>query len=103
MSKRMADQLPLPTPGEILRAEFKEPMGITAYRLAKDLGVPATRIHEILKGNRAITAETGLRLDRYFGMSEGWWLRLQTDCDLRKTRREHGERIAREVKLCSAA
>ena len=103
MSDRKSDQLPLPTPGEMLRAEFMKPHGLSAYRLAKELGVPATRIHEILKGNRAITAETGLRLDRYFGLSEGWWLRLQTDCDLRKARREHGEKIAREVRPRSAA
>lgn len=80
-----------------------EPLDLSAYRLAKDIGVPATRIHEILKGKRAVTAETGLRLDRYFGLSEGWWLRLQTDCDLRKAHREHGERITKEVRPRSAA
>lgn len=103
MSNRKSDPLPLPTPGEMLRTEFMEPLGISAYRLAKELGVPTTRIHEILKGKRAITAETGLRLDRYFSLSEGWWLRLQTDCDLRKARRERGGKIAREVRPRSAA
>ena len=97
------NELPLPTAGDMLRAEFMEPLGLSAYRLAKDIGVPATRIHEILKGKRAVTAETGLRLDRYFGLSEGWWLRLQADCDLRKVRRRHGNRIHREVRPRSAA
>lgn len=103
MMKHKKNELPLPTAGEMLRNEFMEPHSLSAYRLAKDLGVPATRIHEILKGKRGITAETGLRLDRYFGLSDGWWLRLQTDCDLRRARRLHGEKIAREVCPRSAA
>jgi antitoxin HigA-1 len=90
--------LPLLTPGETLREEFLGPMGITAYRLAKDLCVPLTRIAAILSGKRAITAETGLRLDRYFGLSEGWWLRLETECELRAAKRALGARIAKEVK-----
>jgi addiction module HigA family antidote len=80
----MTQKLPLPTPGQMLREEFLDPMSITAYQLAKDIRVPQTRISAILGGTRAITADTGLRLDRYFGLSEGWWVRLQTDCDLRK-------------------
>jgi antitoxin HigA-1 len=94
----MTQKLPLPTPGEMLREEFLDPMSISAYQLAKDIRVPQTRISAILAGTRAITADTGLRLDRYFGLSEGWWLRLQTDCDLRKAHRELSVRIAREVK-----
>lgn len=90
--------LPLLTPGEMLREEFLEPMGLSAYRVAKDIGVPLTRITAILAGQRAVTADTGLRLDRYFGLSEGWWLRLETECELRKAKREVGPRIAREVK-----
>jgi addiction module HigA family antidote len=90
--------LPLLTPGEMLREEFLKPMHLTPYRLAKDISVPLTRIAAILAGNRAITADTGLRLDRYFGLSEGWWLRLQTDCDIRKAHRELGSRIIREVR-----
>jgi len=82
----------------MLREEFLKPMAITPYQLAKDIRVPQTRISAILAGTRAITADTGLRLDRYFGLSEGWWVRLQTDCDLRKARRELGARIAREVR-----
>ena len=82
----------------MLREEFLKPMAITPYQLAKDLRVPQTRISAILSGARTITADTGLRLDRYFGLSEGWWFRLQADCDLRKARRVLGARIAREVK-----
>ena len=94
----MTKHLPLPSPGEMLREEFLAPMGISAYQLAKDIRVPQTRISAILAGKRAITPDTGLRLDRYFGLSEGWWYRLQTDCDLRKARRELGAQICREVK-----
>ena len=82
----------------MLREEFLKPMAITPYQLAKDIRVPQTRISAILAGTRTVTADTGLRLDRYFGLSEGWWVRLQTDCDLRKAHRELGARIAREVK-----
>ncbi len=82
----------------MLREEFLEPMGITPYQLAKDIRVPQTRISAILAGQRTITADTGLRLDRYFGLSDGWWVRLQLDCDLRKAQRDLGTRIAREVK-----
>ncbi len=89
--------LPLLTPGEMLQEEFIAPMELSAYRLAKEIGVPLTRITAILAGERAITADTGLRLDRYFGLTEGWWLRLQTECDLRKAKRELSARIAREV------
>lgn len=89
--------LPLLTPGEMLREEFLGPMEITPYRLAKDIGVPLTRIAAILADERAITADTGLRLDRYFGLSEGWWLRLQMECDLRRAQREIGAKIVREV------
>jgi addiction module HigA family antidote len=94
----MTKKLPLPSPGEMLREEFLKPLAITQYRLAKDLCVPQTRIAAILAGVRTITADTGLRLDRYFGLSQGWWCRLQIDCDLRKAQRELSARIAREVK-----
>ncbi len=86
--------LPLLTPGEMLREEFLGPMKLTPYRLAKDIGVPLTRIVAILAGKRAVTADTGLRLDRYFGLSEGWWLRLQTECDIRQARRTLGAELA---------
>jgi addiction module HigA family antidote len=93
----MTKKLPLPTPGEMLREEFLTPLDITPYQLAKDIRVPQTRISAILAGERTITADTGLRLDRYFGLSDGWWIRLQLDCDLRRAQRELGARIAREV------
>ena len=69
------------TPGELLRHEFLGPMGITQYRLAKAIGVPAQRIGEIVAGRRAITADTDLRLCRFFGLSSGYWLRAQAAYD----------------------
>ena len=69
-------------PGEILNLEFIEPLEITAYRLSKDLNIPQTRISEIIKGNRRITADTALRLSKYFGNSAKFWLGLQDDFDI---------------------
>src|SRR5262245_41889954 len=69
------------TPGELLRVEFLEPMGISRYRLAKEIDVPAQRIGEITAGKRAITADTDLRLCRFFGLSKGYWLRAQAAYD----------------------
>ena len=69
------------TPGELLREEFLEPMGLSQYRLAKEIGVPAQRIGEIVAGKRAITADTDLRLCRFFGLSNGYWLRAQVSYD----------------------
>ena len=78
-------------PGEILYYEFLEPFGITAYRLSKDLKIPQTRISEIIKGNRRITADTALRLSKYFGNSAKFWLGLQNDYDIEegKENKEH--------------
>jgi addiction module HigA family antidote len=73
--------IPYPHPGEILIEEFLKPMGITQYRLAKEIGVPQRRVGEIVAGTCAVTADTGLRLSRFFGMSEGFWVGLQTDHD----------------------
>lgn len=73
-------------PGEILLKEFLQPLGISAYRLSKDLDIPQTRISEILKGNRRITADTALRLSKYFGNSAKFWLGLQDDFDLEEER-----------------
>lgn len=70
-----------PHPGEILLEEFLKPMGITQYRLAKAIGVPQRRIGEIVAGTRGVTADTSLRLARFFGMSEGFWIGLQSDYD----------------------
>ena len=69
------------TPGELLREEFLLPMGLSQYRLAKEIGVPAQRIGEIVAGRRAITADTDLRLCRFFGLSNGYWLRAQVAYD----------------------
>ena len=69
-------------PGEVLREEFMKPLDITAYRLSKDLGIPQTRISEILKGRRRVSADTALRLSQYFGNSAKFWLGLQNDYDL---------------------
>ncbi len=70
-----------PHPGEILLEEFLKPMGITQYRLAKEIGVPQRRIGEIVAGMRSVTADTGLRFSRFFGMSENFWIGLQLDYD----------------------
>jgi len=72
-------KVPYPHPGEILLEEFLKPMGITQYRLAKEIGVPQRRIGEIVAGARGVTADTGLRLARFFGMSEHFWIGLQMD------------------------
>ena len=69
------------SPGEMLEEEFLKPLGLSKYRLAKDIGVPAQRIGEIVAGRRAVTADTDLRLCRYFGLSDGWWLRGQVAYD----------------------
>jgi addiction module HigA family antidote len=69
------------TPGELLREEFLLPMGLSQYRVAKEIGVPAQRIGEIIAGKRAVTADTDLRLCRFFGLSKGYWLRAQAECD----------------------
>lgn len=70
------------TPGELLKEEFLEPMGITQYRLAKETGIPTQRIGQIVLGRRRVTADTDLRLCRYFGLSDGYWLRAQMAYDL---------------------
>jgi len=77
----MSRKLKPVSPGEMLAEEFLKPLGMSNYRLAKEIGVPAQRIGEILAGRRAITADTDLRLCRFFGLSDGWWLRLQADYD----------------------
>lgn len=82
------DLLPNPHPGEILLEEFLTPMGISQNALARALNVPPRRINEVVLGKRAITADTDLRLARFFGMSEGYFLGLQTDFDLMERRRE---------------
>jgi addiction module HigA family antidote len=91
------------TPGEILEEEFLKPMGITQYRLAKDIAVPPRRINEIIKGERGITADTALRLGRYFQMSPQFWLNLQSHYDLEIQQDRLGPRLEKEVKILAAA
>ncbi|MDN3520741.1 HigA family addiction module antitoxin [Halomonas ramblicola] len=83
----MPDKLPNIHPGEILQEEFLEPMGLSKNALAKAIGVPVTRISQITLGRRRITGDTDLRLSRYLGTSEGYWLRLQNAYDLEEARR----------------
>jgi antitoxin HigA-1 len=85
------NRLPNIHPGEILRLEFLEPLDITPYRLSKDIGVAQTRISEILSEKRGITADTALRLSRYFGNSAQFWLNLQTQYDLRQAQEKNRE------------
>ena len=84
-------------PGEILLEDFLKPMGISQYRLAKDISVPARRINEIVHGTRSISADTALRLARYFRISERFWLNLQTRHDLEVEKDRLGNRLDREV------
>jgi addiction module HigA family antidote len=82
------------SPGEMLKEEFLRPLGMSQYRLAKEIGVPAQRIGEIVAGRRVITADTDLRLCRFFGLSDGWWLRLQARFDTEIAR----SKLATELK-----
>ena len=84
-------------PGEILLEEFLNPMNISQYQLAKAINVPVRRINEIVHGKRAVTPDTGLRLSRYFGLSERFWLNLQIQYDLEVTKDNLQERLDREV------
>ncbi len=90
-------KLPPIHPGEILMEEFLQPMGITQYRLAKDISVPPRRINEIVHGKRSITADTALRLGRFFSMSPQFWLNLQTRYDLEVTEDFLESRLDEEV------
>lgn len=81
------NKLPNIHPGEILREEFLGPMGITAYRLAKETGIPQTRISQILKGKRGISADTSIRFAKFFGLSEQYWIKLQNLYDVEAEKR----------------
>ena len=85
----------IPTVGEILREEFMEPMNISARKLAGDIMVPVSRIQDILHGRRKITADTSLRLGKYFGVSDRYFLNLQNDIDIRNLRIQMGDKLAR--------
>ena len=84
-------------PGELLKEEFLDPMGVRVYRLAKDIGVDRMRVHAIVHGKRGVSPDTALRLSRYFGMSEAYWMNAQSHYDLETTKMKSGEKIEREV------
>ena len=86
-------------PGEILSEEFLKPLNISQYRLAKDINVPARRINEIVHGKRSVSTDTALRLSRYFGLSERFWLNLQSRYDLETEKDRFKDRIEEEVKV----
>ncbi len=93
----MNDKLPPIHPGEVLLEDFLQPLGITQYRLAKDIAVPPRRVNEIVHGLRGISADTALRLSRYFGTSAEMWMNLQSRYDLERQRDQAEERIFGEV------
>ena len=93
------DKLPPVHPGEVLLEDFMKPLGLSQYRVAKDIGVPALRISQIVRGQRSITADTALRLARYFGTSAAVWLRMQARYDLEVAETKSAKRINREVKV----
>ena len=97
------DKIPPIHPGEVLKEDFLGPMGITQYRLSKDIGVHSRRINEIVHGKRAITADTALRLGRYFGIEPEFWLNLQTHYDLEVEADRLSARLEKEVKVRGAA
>lgn len=97
-----AEKLPPIHPGEVLLEEFLKPMELSQNRLALDIGVPARRINEIVLGKRRVTADTALRLGRYFGMSPQFWLGLQMDYDLDMAEDDLGEQLEREVRVLAA-
>lgn len=86
-------------PGDILQEEFLKPLGISQYRLAKDIGVPAMRINKIVRGERGISADTALRLARYFGMSVEFWTGIQTHYAVEKAKMALSGRLEKEVKI----
>ena len=92
-STTIADLLPNPHPGEILLQEFLKPMSISQTALARAIAVPPRRVNEIVLGKRAVTADTDLRLARYFGLSDGFFLQLQADHDLMARKRQIGDKL----------
>ncbi len=92
-------KLPPIHPGEVLLEDFMKPLGLSQYRVAKDIGVPPLRINQIVHGKRSITADTAMRVARYFGTSAAVWLRLQARYDLEVAEAKMAKRIKREVKV----
>lgn len=101
--EKKLEKLPPVHPGEVLLEDFMKPFGLSQYRVAKDIGVSPIRISQIVKGKRAVTADTAIRLGRYFGTSAEVWMRLQARYDLEVAREEIGERIEQEVRVLKAA
>jgi addiction module HigA family antidote len=97
------EKLPPVHPGEVLLEDFIKPLGLSQYRVAKDIGVPVLRINQIVRGQRSITADTALRLARYFGTSANVWLRMQARYDLEVAEAKIAKRINREVKILQVA
>lgn len=95
----MGHKLPPPHPGDVLLEDFLLPMGMSQYRLAKGIGVPPRRVNEIVHGKRGISADTALRLSRFFGTSAELWLNLQMRYDLETMRDQEGRQIEREVEV----
>lgn len=95
----MTDHIPAPTAGEILQDEFLEPMNISAYRLAQEIHVPVSRIQDILHGRRKITADTSLRLAKFFGLSDKYFLNIQNDIEIRNLKMSMAEDIA-NIRVC---
>jgi antitoxin HigA-1 len=102
-SSTTTNLIPNPTPGEILLREFIEPLGLTQNGLARAIGVPPRRINEIVLGKRAVTADTALRLARYFGVSDSFWLGVQADHELMERRRAIGAELDRIAPHSTAA
>jgi addiction module HigA family antidote len=96
-------KLPPVHPGEVLLEDFMKPLVLSQYRVAKDIGVPPLRISQIIRGKRAVTADTAMRLGRYFGTSASVWLRMQARYDLEVAERVLSKRIEDEVKVLKAA
>jgi addiction module HigA family antidote len=96
-------RLPFIPPGEILLEEFIRPLELTQVQVARDSGIPASRLTEIIKGRRSITAETALRLSQYFGTTAAFWLGLQADHDLEVAEQEYGKKIKSEVHALASA
>ncbi len=99
----MTNQIHPVSPGEMLAEEFLDPIGMSKYRLAKSIGVPAQRIGDIIAGKRGITADTDLRLCKFFGLSDGWWLQLQAGYDTVIARRRMAEELKKITPLVRAA
>ena len=97
------ERLPPIHPGEVLLEDFMKPLGLSQYRVAKDIGVSPIRISQIVHGKRAITADTAMRLARYFGTSAEVWVRMQARYDLETAKDRYGEQIEQEVKILKVA